>query len=393
MVAYDGNEIYSTPLGTWALKNHTVIIDTKRRSTSFEYRLCKYYNYGFNILFPGLTREIVNNLVINPCRALSDENELMTKLYNLAKEYNYNIHDIIMSKDHDNDILFIDQQKKEDILPFLNINDGNNELRRNWVDEIEYVSGDEIKLGILPYNLKNIENRYINKISDYSHNSVDMKFLPHINATRLRLDNLSSVVSIIKITNDSSNLTKILLDEVNSPDLKFTPNEIKSYIERAEEAKNFYGSDWNDDPDLHKREHFILKDTNRLTKCFGKLSSEVIKIRDTDEYNNYVNDMVQKMIINDGICRKNLTGIKWMTQNPGRQWTSSINPIIADPREWYGENYIPVITGIPIDIESSLRLISLPKTESYWSYLPKEIFDLILFYISKNYADEAWQYI
>lgn len=76
MIAYDGNEVYTTPLGNWALKNHTVIIDTKRRSTSFEYRLCKYYDYGFNILFPGLTQEIINNLVIKPCRPLSDEKRI-----------------------------------------------------------------------------------------------------------------------------------------------------------------------------------------------------------------------------------------------------------------------------------------------------------------------------
>ncbi len=393
MVAYDGNDIYATPLGTWGLKNHTVIVDTKRRSTSFEYRLCKYYKFGFNILFPGLTQEIVNTLIINPCRSLCNENELIEKIHNLAKEYNCNIHHFIMSKDHTGDIIFLDQQKKEDILPFLNINDGNNEWRRDDCDgEIEFDSYQEIKIGILPYNLKNIESRYINKISDYSHNSIDMKFLSHINATRLRLDNLASVVSILKIE-DSSNFNKILLDEVNNPNLKFTPNEIKCFIERTEEARNFYGSDWRKDTEFREQEHFIRKDINRLTKCFGKLALEVREMRDTDKYYDYVNMMIEKILTNYKMCKENLTGIKWMTQNPGRQWTSSINPIISDPREWYGKHYIPVLTGIPQEIETCLRLIRLERTGSLWTLLPDDIFNLLLQYIMKTYADNAWQYI
>lgn len=392
MVAYDGNELYATPLGTWALKNHTIIIDTKRRSTSFEYRLCKYYNYGFNILFPGLTQEIVNDLVIKPCRSTCNERELIEKIHNLAKEYKCNIHHFIMSKDHTDDILFLDQQKKEDILPFLNINDGNNEWRRDdWDGDIGFESYQEIKIGILPYNIKNIENRYINKISDYSHNSIDLKFMPHINATRLRLDNLPSVVSILKIKDKINH--EMLENEVNNPDLKFTPDTIKNYIERTEEARNFYGSNWRKDSGFREEDHFIRKDINRLSKCFGKSALEVLKIRDTVKYDNYVNEMVEKMMTNHKICKENLTGIKWMTQNPGRQWTSSINPIISDPREWYGKHYIPVSTGIPEEVETCLRLLCLPKTESVWSILPDDIFNLLLQHIMKTYSDDAWQYI
>ena len=391
MVAYDGNEIYATPLGTWALKNHTIIIDTKRRSTSFEYRICKYYNFGFNILFPGLTQEIVNDLVINPCRSSTTEIELLSKLHTLAKEHNYHLHHVHMIKNHTNDILFIDQQKKENVLPFLNINDGNNDWRRNWEDEVEYESCQEIKIGILPYNLKSIENRHINKISDYSHNSIDMKFLPHINTTRLRLDNLASVVSVLKVKGNID--YQILLDEANNPDLKFTPHELKNYISRTEEARKFYGSDWNTDNNLFDKELFIRKDTYRLTKCFGKLALEVSEVRNTDKYYDYVNIMIEKIINNAKICKENLTGIKWITKNPGRQWTSSINPIIANSREWYGKHYIPVLTGIPEEIETILRLMRLERTESVWVQLPNDIFTLILQNIMKTYADIAWKYI
>jgi len=401
MIAYDGNELYATPLGAWALKNHTVIIDTKRRSTSFEYRICKYYDYGFNILFPGLTQELVDTLVLDPCRSTTcDENELIQKIHNLAIEHKYNIHHFIMSKNHSDDVLFLDQQKQEDILPFLNINDGYNEWRRDDNDmdgELEFQSYQKVKIGILPYNMKNIENRYITKISDYSHNSINLTYMPDMNATKLRLDNLASVVSVLKIKKDCPNINGILTHESDNPDLKFTICEIENFISRTQEVRNHYGSDFNyyksRDIEITKVEHLIRKDTKRLSKCFGKLALEVKDIRNTNQYDNYVKMMIEKMIVNERKCRDNLTGIKWITQNPGRQWTSSINPIIANPREWYGKHYIPVLTGIPEEIETCLRLIRLERTNSIWTILNDDIFNLLLKYIIKSYADDAWKYI
>jgi hypothetical protein len=399
MISYDGNELYATPLGAWALKNHTVIIDTKRRSTSFEYRICKYYDYGFNILFPGLTQKIVDDYILKPCRStLCDEQEVFQKICNIAREHRFNIHHFAMARDHDGDILFLDQQKKENILPYLNINDGNNELRgEDWGGEIEFESYQEVKLGILPYNMKNIENRYITKISDYSHNSINLRYMPDINATRLRLDNLSSVVSVLKIKKDCFNINQILSHEASNPDLKFTPCEIENFISRAQEARNHYGSNFHPckehDVDVNGDLYLARKDTKILSKCFGKLALEIKEIRDTDQYDNYVKMMIEKMIVNERKCRDNLTGIKWMTQDPGRQWTSSINPIIANPRDWYGKHYVPVLTGIPEEIETLLRLMRLERTNSVWSKLNDDIFNLLLQYIMKSYADDAWEYI
>ena len=60
-------------------------------------------------------------------------------------------------------------------------------------------------------------------------------------------------------------------------------------------------------------------DFYRLLKCFGKLTSKVIEIRDTEEYYEYCDKMINKMMINAETCMKNLIGIKWITQNQGRQ--------------------------------------------------------------------------
>ena len=58
MLAYDGTEIYATPLGVWSIINKSIIVDTKRRSTSYEHRLLKYWKRGYRIIFPGLDKNI-----------------------------------------------------------------------------------------------------------------------------------------------------------------------------------------------------------------------------------------------------------------------------------------------------------------------------------------------
>jgi hypothetical protein len=63
MIAFDGDNIYGTPLGAWSNKHVSIIIDTKRRSTSFEYRLKKYQRIGFKLIFPGLPISLITNFI------------------------------------------------------------------------------------------------------------------------------------------------------------------------------------------------------------------------------------------------------------------------------------------------------------------------------------------
>ena len=63
---------------------------------------------------------------------------------------------------------------------------------------------------------------------------------------------------------------------------------------------------------------------------------------------------------------------------------------MEDPREWYGKHYIPIITGIPRDVEECLRLSRL---RSIWSTLNDDVFNNILLSIAKCYADDACKYI
>jgi hypothetical protein len=51
-VAYDGNTVYFTSIGKFAYQYGYNIIDLEKRSTSYEYRLRKYFARGFDIIMP-----------------------------------------------------------------------------------------------------------------------------------------------------------------------------------------------------------------------------------------------------------------------------------------------------------------------------------------------------
>lgn len=53
-VGFDGEQVYLTSLGKFCYEHSCNIIDTTRRSTTYEYRLEKYFNRGFNIVLPSL---------------------------------------------------------------------------------------------------------------------------------------------------------------------------------------------------------------------------------------------------------------------------------------------------------------------------------------------------
>lgn len=84
-----------------------------------------------------------------------------------------------------------------------------------------------------------------------------------------------------------------------------------------------------------------------------------------------------RMLENLEKCQQNLQGIRWITRNPQRQWTSSINPIMADPREFYGKrNYLPFVIGIPKEVESALRILR-KRDNVVLRLIPKDVVGLL----------------
>ena len=401
-LAYNGKEIYTTPLGAWSLINKSIIIDMGRRSTSYEHRLKKYNRYGFRLIFPGLTKDIIYGRLIYEYEDRSFE-KFQIKLEKFANDNNYlitnacNLQCIFHKKKggHINkyDLLGCHNlQIEKDILPYLilDINYKNivnikqsKGCEYDWFNPETY--DEKGRCGDKEYYLNKLsdygnDEEYLAARSDYSHNHMDYKHIPSANATRLRLNNLNGVVSMLYI-DDHQNIEEKLINEVNNPNLGINDFVIDLYKTKVTDAI----SEFN-----HRIDISIHRPQPKLIKCFGSFTSEIVNNQD---HTKYVNLMIENIKENDKICKENLTGIRWITENPGRQWTSSINPIFKNPRDWYGKYYVPVLVGIQPEIETLLRLMKLERTESVWSTLPKDLFDLLLSYIFQFYANEAWQYI
>jgi hypothetical protein len=410
MVAYDGNEIYTTPLGAWSLTNRTIIVDTGRRSTSFEYRLGKYLKYGFNLVIPGLSDDIIQNELV---KTYKDRAFYIfeDKIQKLAGENGYsinygndlhilekifvkygNIQDQQKIEEYD-EMAFNKIQQDKNILPFLILNICGMELDDVYVKQgtanffIDYDGPN--KCSNKEYYINKLsdygnDEKILLRISDYAHNHMYYKHVPNANATRLRLDNLAGVVSMVYIDNHE-NIEEKLLNDINHPNLGINEFTTQFYADKVEkEIKSFRTC-------IEKGWHYHRRD---LIKCFGEYTCNII-MGTKDNSIKFRDIMINKISKNAEICKNNLIGIKWITENPGRQWTSSINPIFKDPRDWYGKYYDSVLVGIPPEIETCLRLMRLEKTESLWckSKLPQDLFDKILFHILKCYSDDAWSYI
>ena len=72
-----------------------------------------------------------------------------------------------------------------------------------------------------------------------------------------------------------------------------------------------------------------------------------------------------------------LKEITWLTKNVQKQWTSSYNPAIIDPADFYGSHYKRCVLGIEDEVETLLRL--LRKTQgNVWYQFPNDCFNLIM---------------
>lgn len=397
MMAYDGIDLYTTPLGAWSIKNNSIIVDTKRRSTSYEHRLRKYNKRGFNILFPGLlqttikqylTENILNCYEYKRAKFIDDTLTSANKLGlyikypgNLFKDKNKSEQRMFFDDEYPYHLAkCYDVQKENDILPYLCI--APNDINDYKVNEFSYYIGTLLHG---KYKRSIIDQNLINKISDYNYynKNIEQDNIGKMNFTKLRNNKLTSVVSICKINVNDDNKLGIIDKDLTFPNLGINNDIISNYKSKALsiilESK------------IWKLEEIYCWNYRDLMKYFGEYTNDVIiNHKNYNVISGYLNLLENRGINNGAKCKEMLTGIKWITENPERQWTSSINPIFEDPRKWYGKHYCPVTTGIPQNVETLMRLIYY--NDKVWNTLPREIFDYILEKICKGYADEAWKY-
>jgi len=366
MVAFvsKGNdfELYATELGAWSIINKALIVDTTRRSTSFESRIYKYSKQECLVILPG----------VNPQNLLSlfsdDYAEKVSLLQNTLKQMGFEANNILSKS--------VKAMIKE---PF-------NKIVVNYLSIVHRRSNN--------YDL-NIESHHIQKLSDYDDSSCWSSFLPKNNNTKLRTLDLE-FVSSITILHDNvalDNLRSMIESNLKYPNVYLNIGLYNEQVQNLINGLNGSYTNWNGIGSI------LEVGRTKLIRLFAERANEVYYLLSGDETHLPIeerkhlqklvtkiieirNFMIDRMQANAIKAHKELQGIKWITQNPGRQWTSSINPIITDPRDWYGKSYVSFRTGIPVNVETILRL--LIKRKSVFTIINKDMFNIILLKLAKT---------
>ncbi len=307
-IAYDGNDIYVTPLACFSICCDVEIVNVSRRSTSYEHRLRKYAGvYGLRLIFPGTN---LGKIV---------ENDPKTLLKGSSYSLSY----------------------------FRMMNMGNQRFCTNY--------------GFAKLNKKYVIEKWV---SDYEDSATYFNE-KEIGVGNLKLAARGKIDAIHTYARESSDLMK-----VNVVGLEYLFN-IDEMIKKFTNMSKSAVTTW------------FPGDLDRICVAIAKNDRETLF------------EICTKITV---IIRSNFTKaeeklkeIRWITKNPGRQWTSSNNPIIDKASEWYGEeNYVPFYIGVPSEITITL-LCMWKRKKCVWKIINRDIFKLIMSYIEYNYAVEGYK--
>lgn len=428
MMAYTASGIFATELGAWCFFNRAVIVDTTRRSTSYEHRLTKY-SHSCHIIFPGLMVRTVNNYfsswkTVEQVREEIDnfleENNIKTdtagegdviftkadtrkeevkeKIRSLAAKYGYWMDEVKLYGDGHGKNLSIAEER--------NIHETMKHIARSnhcYVDlpvfkqslhDDDYSDGlyRHQRVVAMPYLSVNTGTRYYYKrvtttprsmgmpkyhakMSDYDDSRVFGSHMVMGNVTCLVNGGryLSGAVSVLvfkRSLNSEDPTTSLIYPK--ALDCFEAIHEFRDQKEVQEVlAKSF------ENPQLgNLRKAFDMRRAyyqGERKSAFFRLRTRAMFGSDTVQDDEETFSKIEQNAI---MVKERLKGVNWITQNPGRQWTSSINPIMKNPRDWYGEFYTSFRIGCE-EVETTMRLMRLRKESPFFS-MDKNIFNYIV---------------
>lgn len=377
----EGPVVVGTPLAVFCARHNVIIVDTTRRSFSYEHRILKYKDrYDATVFFPGLDPDAIKQHF----KDFETDKRMGKKLKHLEEfmqrlglKFNQPVATIVTEIDDSLDTCneLSDTDENEDYDPqeydgsiyFTNMqicNSGIHNLCRTHHPLQDY---DEKWLPQIIY-------RY----SDYFDSRIDDAHLVSATGCMLRSNNFAGI--FVSVSYPPSKTAPTHATALR--DFKALVSDPKIVYDVAEYVSKIHVD--------HLYERLFRQYSARWQiRCFAEHFYDLRKYGWNDDFKAKLtairDELVQRMHNNAGVAKKLLTGIKWITENPGRQWTSSFNPIMEDPREFYGSHYVPFTIGIPIEIESLLRLFRLRET--VWRLLPRDLFKLLLQYVVSNYAE------
>lgn len=437
-VLYDGNVITGTELGFWSAVNHIIPVDTTRRSTSYEYRLLKY-NVFCTILLPGLDldryyEDLRSIAIIRSARAqsalardgLTFSIKWRDQEYCQSKGLRYEDRALI-AIDYTNVIKeemraavekalpqYHEQAPTVKISPSYQLQDkalrivlaemnglpahangmrsttkgsrsGNiihDKLRLRCPNDIGCAFRDGDRYSISPslaYRLETTSPERYGRINqqdihlyDYDFTGQAREVVPEL----LICQNLARYVSIthyaggplllppidptsITPSNHTKNPRELnpdrILQILTTPN--FTPDSAVACADQMWNNLEMYGRV------LKKYIRTFRGHDPKTAYCNGK-----VMIR--EELRAQIRDEASE--IHGAFSR-----LDWIIQDPGRQWTSSINPIVENPADWYGYYHRKVAIG-NVELETTMRLLRLRPP---FNALPRDIFKMLLLQI------------
>lgn len=376
----EGPVIVGTPLAVFCAKHNVIIVDTTRRSFSYEHRILKYRNrYDATVFFPGLDPDAIKqhfNAFETDKRMGKKLNVIEYLMQRLGLKFNQPVKTIVTEIDDS-------QETCRD----LSDSDENEDYDPEKYDGSIYFTTMQISNGGIDnlyrahHPLQDYDEKWLPQIvcrySDYSDCRIDDAHLVSATGCMLRCNNFAGI--FVSVSYPPSKVATTHATALRDFKLLVADPKI---IYDVEEYMGKFSIE-------HLYDRLFRQQTARWQiSCFAEhfyclrqycwnddSKARLTAIRD---------ELVQRMHNNAIVAKELLTGIKWITENPGRQWTSSFNPIMEDPREFYGGHYIPFTIGIPVEIESLLRLFRLRET--VWRLLPRDVFKLLLQYVVMNYA-------
>jgi len=334
MVAYDGHRFYMTEFGAFSFMGQLLVVDISRRSTSFEHRLEKY-GYRSTIVLPGLPGDLFDQPNLIPEKIKYDE-----LLRRIAEKY----------PDYQNPEFWEDDDVVQEVLMFV------DSLGYD-VDSLGY--GEQLKFVDIwhKFRTKHFETPYLT-ISNESPGD------DRENYAVVR-PNIAKIAKRLICEDYASYFPKWIYDK---------PRNKSDYGDPGEGA-------------IHPVVLAINANTQKMD-VFGYLFDNIDQVTELHHYSESSSNEAKAKLtamfkqakhgLNAEIYGRICSGghVKWITENPGRQWTASINPIIENPREWYGEHYRPFLLGHS-DVVKTILLARL-RRGNLFAELPKDVFKMFL---------------
>ena len=284
-VGFDGNNVLFTSLSKLCYTYNCNIIDTTRRSTSYESRLIKYFKRGFALILPkfDITKLRRNYFKYN----ISEVCELPKFVFSYKKIYG--------------NAIILDQFIHYDKTP----HDYGTEIEDQY--QVTHIN---------TLSLINERRTHNNQLNLYHYKNGDWSYIKY---------KISDGVSVAKF------VAKFVSGMICNPPSITREGLVRIYRKYQEKLSLLYRKSI---PNQILFNYFVTEDTGELVKKMATLARK--------EYDELVNEIVEKNIAKSTalfdreIKDTDYSIFSWLLDNPGTQLTGSFNPIHERPSQWYG---------------------------------------------------------